>query len=104
MRLPAACIPRRSFSARDVGRVARVYWSHRGGGEWYSPTIQSVDAAAKVLVLFYCKTWITTCVPERGGTTMDAPISAALALLEKSDLLPFVVLISDGAVHNEREI
>jgi len=55
-------------------------------------------------MLTNCKTWITTYVPERGGTTMDAPINAALEQLEKSDLLPFVVLITDGAVHNEREI
>merc|ERR1712154_575416 len=51
-----------------------------------------------------CKTWITTYIPERGGTTMDAPINAALEQLEKSDLMPFIVLITDGAVHNEREI
>merc|ERR1712176_722282 len=55
-------------------------------------------------MLTNCKTWITTFVPERGGTTMDAPINAALEQLEKSDLLPFIVLITDGAVHNEREI
>ena len=36
---------------------------------------------------------------ERGDTTMDAPINAAVAQLENSDLRPFVVLISDGAVH-----
>jgi len=51
-----------------------------------------------------CKTWISTYVPERGGTTLDAPINAALDQLEQTDLLPFIVLITDGAVHNEREI
>jgi len=35
---------------------------------------------------------------------MDAPINYALEKLEKSDLMPFIVLITDGAVHNEREI
>ena len=51
-----------------------------------------------------CKTWITTYVPERGGTTIDAPIQYALERLEKSDLLPFLMLITDGAVKGEREI
>jgi len=55
-------------------------------------------------MLTNCKTWIATYVPERGGTTMDAPINYALDKLETSDLMPFIVLITDGAVHNEREI
>eukprot|EP01084_Bolivina_argentea_P183569 316736_1 len=67
---------------------------------YYQP--QLVPANKEMLT--NCKTWITTYVPERGGTTMDAPINYALEQLEKSDLLPFVVLITDGAVHNEREI
>jgi len=55
-------------------------------------------------MLTNCKQWIHSYQPERGGTTLDAPITAALQQLEKSDLLPFIVLITDGAVHNEREI
>lgn len=61
-----------------------------------------VDANAEMLT--NCKTWIATYVPERGGTTMDIPITYALEKLEKSDLMPFIVLITDGAVHNEKEI
>eukprot|EP00486_Rosalina_sp_Unknown_P002218 CAMPEP_0201575932 /NCGR_PEP_ID=MMETSP0190_2-20130828/21376_1 /ASSEMBLY_ACC=CAM_ASM_000263 /TAXON_ID=37353 /ORGANISM="Rosalina sp." /LENGTH=670 /DNA_ID=CAMNT_0048006147 /DNA_START=227 /DNA_END=2239 /DNA_ORIENTATION=+ len=67
---------------------------------YYQPSL----VPANKEMLTNCKTWITTYVPERGGTTMDAPINYALEQLEKSDLLPFVVLITDGAVQNEREI
>eukprot|EP01084_Bolivina_argentea_P250608 419975_1 len=67
---------------------------------YYQPSL----VPANKEMLTNCKTWITTYVPERGGTTMDAPINTALEQLEKSDLLPFIVLVTDGAVHNEREI
>ena len=50
------------------------------------------------------KEWLKRYVPERGGTVIDAPLNTALQCLDKSELLPFVVLITDGAVHNEREI
>ena len=48
--------------------------------------------------------WMNDLQPERGGTAMLEPITQALQILEKSELLPFLVLITDGAVHNEREI
>jgi hypothetical protein len=53
VRLASASIPSRAFSSADVGRSVRVYWSHRGGGEWYSATIQSVDVERQILVVFY---------------------------------------------------
>ncbi|ETO28130.1 hypothetical protein RFI_09002, partial [Reticulomyxa filosa] len=43
------------------------------------------------------KSWIEQHGPERGGTVMDAPIRTALDVLDSCDLLPFIVLITDGA-------
>ncbi|ETO24317.1 hypothetical protein RFI_12843 [Reticulomyxa filosa] len=60
-----------------------------------SATKENVNAA---------KAWIQQYGPTKGGTVMDAPIEKALEVLEESDLLPFIMLITDGAVHNEKEI
>lgn len=51
-----------------------------------------------------CKEWLQNFSPERGGTIMDEPIERALQVLEKTTLLPFLMLITDGAVSNERDI
>ena len=67
---------------------------------YYSPTLMSASPEN----ITNCKQWVKTYQPERGGTTMDAPIKRAIETLESSELLPFIVLITDGAVQNEREI
>jgi len=50
------------------------------------------------------KTWMQLHEPNRGGTIIDVPVAQALTVLERCNLLPFIVLITDGAVANERDI
>ncbi|ETO27231.1 hypothetical protein RFI_09902, partial [Reticulomyxa filosa] len=61
-----------------------------------------VDANKENIIA--AKSWIQQFGPERGGTVIDNPIEKALAVLEESSLLPFILLITDGAVANEKEI
>eukprot|EP00485_Elphidium_margaritaceum_P000756 CAMPEP_0202688042 /NCGR_PEP_ID=MMETSP1385-20130828/3579_1 /ASSEMBLY_ACC=CAM_ASM_000861 /TAXON_ID=933848 /ORGANISM="Elphidium margaritaceum" /LENGTH=718 /DNA_ID=CAMNT_0049342919 /DNA_START=32 /DNA_END=2188 /DNA_ORIENTATION=- len=65
---------------------------------------QDALVAADKATIQRCKQWIDEYPPNRGGTVMNVPIERALAHLESCELLPFVVLITDGAVANEREI
>lgn len=52
--------------------------------------------------------WVSTHQPLRGGTDIHTPLAASVDLLESEDPkkvgLPFVVLLTDGCVANEREI
>eukprot|EP01084_Bolivina_argentea_P275818 470477_1 len=60
----------------------------------YQPSL----VRANTEMIANCKIWITTHVPKMGGTFMSAAITHALTILEQQDLLPFIVLITDGVV------
>ncbi|ETO23351.1 hypothetical protein RFI_13831 [Reticulomyxa filosa] len=61
-----------------------------------------VDATPENISL--AKEWVMNYSPDKGTTVMDLPIQKALEVLDTSALLPFIILITDGAVKNEREI
>lgn len=54
------------------------------------------------------KNWVSGLVPNRGGTDIYAPLEQALNILDDEEssslVLPFVVLLTDGCVANERDI
>ncbi|ETO29251.1 hypothetical protein RFI_07874 [Reticulomyxa filosa] len=83
---------------RDSDQFAICSFDHRQC--YFRPTLvsgtkENVNAA---------KSWIQQYGPENGGTVIDVPIEKALEVLEASELLPFIVLVTDGAVQNEKEI
>jgi len=67
---------------------------------WFSPSLM----AATPDNTGAATSWIASAVEARGLTDIMAPLQAALSVLQQARGLPFIFLITDGCVENERDI
>jgi len=68
-------------------------------------TFSSQLVHATAPILGHAQEWVTTNCEARGGTDILAPLQAAFQLLQMNlDAVPYIFLITDGAVVDERKI
>ncbi|KAL5538012.1 hypothetical protein UlMin_045308 [Ulmus minor] len=71
-----------------------------GDVQLFSP---SMELATKETILKATQ-WASTSFDADGGTNILLPLEKAMKLLAESDSIPFIFLITDGTVEDEREI